>query len=157
MIRGRIRPAHPREAATLSRLAMRSKAHWGYDRAFLDACEHDLTIAPDRCDGVHLHVLECDGDVTGFFELVGAPPIGELANLWVDPARIRQGIGRTLWNAALAQARALGFRELTIDADPHAEAFYLRMGAERVGESPSTVDPDRLLPLLQILLKPGGS
>ena len=31
-----LRPARPGEAAALSDLALRSKAHWGYDQAFLD-------------------------------------------------------------------------------------------------------------------------
>jgi len=37
-----------------------------------------------------------------------------------------------------------------IDADPNAEGFYLKMGAERVGESPSGSIPGRMLPLLQV-------
>lgn len=39
---------------------------------------------------------------------------------------------------------------LTIDSDPHAEAFYLHFGAVRVGATPSTVRPDRLLPRLEL-------
>ncbi|MEU4236164.1 hypothetical protein [Actinoplanes sp. NPDC026619] len=42
-----IRPARPGEAAALSELARRSKAHWGYDEGFLDACRADLTLSPD--------------------------------------------------------------------------------------------------------------
>jgi len=39
---------------------------------------------------------------------------------------------------------------LEIDSDPHAEAFYRHAGAVRTGESPSTVDPARLLPHLEL-------
>jgi SAM-dependent methyltransferase len=39
---------------------------------------------------------------------------------------------------------------LTIDADPHAEAFYVAMGAARVGESPSGSIPGRMLPRLEL-------
>jgi hypothetical protein len=37
---------------------------------------------------------------------------------------------------------------MTIDADPHAEAFYLAMGAVRVGEAASESIPGRSLPRL---------
>jgi hypothetical protein len=39
-----IRPARPGEAAALSALAMRSKAHWGYDQEFLEAVRPVLTF-----------------------------------------------------------------------------------------------------------------
>ena len=37
-----IRPARPEEAGAISALALRSKGHWGYDPAFLEACREDL-------------------------------------------------------------------------------------------------------------------
>ena len=43
-----IRPASAGEAAALSALALRSKAHWGYDAAFLDACRAELTLRDDE-------------------------------------------------------------------------------------------------------------
>ena len=39
-----IRPARPEEAAALSDLALRAKAHWGYDNAFLKAYRAELTV-----------------------------------------------------------------------------------------------------------------
>src|ERR1700744_1513825 len=39
-----IRAARPGEAATLTELAMRSKAHWGYDPAFMTRLRPILTI-----------------------------------------------------------------------------------------------------------------
>lgn len=50
-------------------------------------------------------------------------------------------------------ARALGLSSLLIDADPNAEGFYLRMGAERVGEVPSGSISGRMLPLLRYGLR----
>ena len=47
-----VRAARPAEAEAISALALRSKAHWGYDPAFLEACREDLTIDPAWCDGV---------------------------------------------------------------------------------------------------------
>jgi hypothetical protein len=59
-----------------------------------------------------------------------------------------RGIGRRLWEHAVGTARDAGFTALRVEADPHAEGFYLTMGARRIGEAPSGSVPDRALPLL---------
>lgn len=145
-----LRPAGPDEAVAISELALRSKAHWGYDAEFLAACRDDLTIDPVWCDGVRLVVAEADGTLLGYSRIAGRPPVGELAGLFVDPAAIGQGLGGRLLRKAADLAHRLGLRTLTIDSDPHAEPFYLHCGAVRVGEAASTVRPDRLLPRLEL-------
>ncbi|SCB67628.1 GCN5-related N-acetyltransferase [Bacillus mycoides] len=40
-------------------------------------------------------------------------------------------------------------KSFTIDSDPNAKGFYVKMGAKLIGETPSTVFKNRLLPLLQ--------
>ncbi len=72
-----------------------------------------------------------------------------LEHLWILPERIGQGIGRALFQHAVERAAARGATSLTIEADPHAEPFYLHMGATRVGAVTSEVDGQRReLPLL---------
>ena len=46
---------------------------------------------------------------------------------------------------------------IAIVADPHAERFYLRLGARRVGEvaGPMPGAPDRKLPLLELDARQG--
>lgn len=145
-----IRNAKPADAPVLSALAMRSKAHWGYDEAFMDACRDLLTVDPAQCDGEQILVAESDGMIAGFASVTGTPPNGELSDLWVDPVRMGSGVGRSLLNAARDLAKSRGFRDLTIDSDPNAEPFYRHMGAIPIGYARSTVDPDRLLPLLRL-------
>ena len=41
-----IRSARPEEAETLSALALRSKAYWGYPADFMEACREELTLTP---------------------------------------------------------------------------------------------------------------
>jgi GNAT superfamily N-acetyltransferase len=145
-----VRPARPSEAPAISALALRSKGHWGYDPAFLEACRADLTIDPAWCDGVRLVVADEAGTLLGYARVSGEPPVGELDGLFVDPAAIGRGVGGLLLRHAIGIARDLGLRALAIDSDPHAEAFYRHAGAVRTGESPSTVDPTRLLPRLEL-------
>jgi len=147
-----LRPARPGEAASISALAMRSKAHWGYDKEFLAACEADLTIDPAWCDGVRLIVAVGGEELLGYSRVSGEAPDGELDGLFVDPRAIGTGLGGQLLRAAIATARSLGMTRLGIDSDPGAEPFYLHAGAVRVGESPSTVIPGRMLPRLELSL-----
>jgi ribosomal protein S18 acetylase RimI-like enzyme len=150
-----LRPARADEAAMLGELALRAKAHWGYDESFLEACRADLTLRPADIAARRAVVAAAAGRVTGFYTLDGEPPEGELGNLWVEPAAMRHGIGRRLWRHAMARARELGFRAVLIDSDPHAEGFYLRMGAVRVGEVPSTAVAGRMLPRLRVPVSSG--
>ena len=150
-----VRPARPGEAAAISALALRSKAHWGYDAAFMEACREDLTIDPAWCDGVRLVVAEEAGTLLGYARVSGQPPVGELDGLFVDPVAIGRGVGGLLFRHAMWIARDLGMRALGIDSDPHAEAFYRHAGAVRTGVARSSVDPGRLLPRLELTLPPG--
>ncbi|MGB8996895.1 MAG: GNAT family N-acetyltransferase [Pseudonocardiaceae bacterium] len=148
----RIRSALPREAGEITALARRSKGYWGYDRAVLARMSDMLTMNADQIrDGVVV-VAEQDGALLGYYQLGGEPPDGELMDLFLEPAVIGTGLGRVLWDHAVKSASERGFRSLTLESDPHAEPFYLRMGAERIGEQ--EVVPGRLLPLMRATLAP---
>lgn len=146
-----IRPARSEEAETLSALAFRSKAYWGYDRDFMEQCRSALTYTGDQCLG-HMYVAEHDGRVVGLGQLVGPPPTGVLADLFVDPTEIGHGIGSALLHHITAQARDLGFRELELDSEPHARGFYARHGATFVCDVPSDAIPGRTLPRMRLPL-----
>ena len=138
------------DAAALSELAFRSKAHWGYDAAFMETCRGYLTLSAEELDTWPAYIVEIDGRPAGFYVLI-VPGDGaaELDDLFVDPTAIGQGVGRRLWEHAVATARAHGCREIGFESDPHAEGFYLAMGAERIGEIASTAAPGRMLPLMR--------
>src|ERR1700750_295137 len=93
-----LRPARPADAAPLSDLALRSKAHWGYDREFLERCRPVLTLRPEEIEPRHTTVAVEGGDILGFYTLDD----DELGNLWIDPAPLRKGVGRRLWSHAVA-------------------------------------------------------
>ncbi|MEV8224976.1 GNAT family N-acetyltransferase [Streptomyces sp. NPDC079167] len=147
-----LRPGRPGDAAALTALALRSKAHWGYDEAFMAACRDELTVRPGDTAGGRVVVAEEHGRVLGFTTLAGEPPRGALAMMFVEPDTIGRGVGRLLFEHTVARARRLGFVRLTIDADPNAEPFYEAMGAVRIGATPSGSVPGRELPLLELRL-----
>ena len=143
------RSALTEDADALGGLALRSKAHWGYDKEFLDRVRDELAFSPASMAGRHITLATADGRMVGFYSLDGDPPAGELGNLWLDPTSIGTGLGRRLWRHAIDAARRAGFTSLRIEADPHAEGFYLAMGAVRIGGTPSGSIPGRILPLLR--------
>jgi GNAT superfamily N-acetyltransferase len=127
----KLRAARPDEAEALSGLAMRSKAYWGYDEAFLAACREDLRLRRSEVVERRTVVAERNGRVLGVATLEGDPPDGGLGLLFVEPDAIGDGVGRLLYRHVLERAGRLGFTQVTIESDPHAVAFYLAMGAER--------------------------
>lgn len=134
----------------LSELALAAKGFWGYDQAFIESCRAELSISPDDVARRRYVVADIGGLVVGFYNVDGEPPVGELANMWVRPSEIGTGLGRVMWLDAMAAAAAAGFEYLRIDADPNAEGFYRKMGAERIGETPSGSIPGRTLPLMRV-------
>ncbi|MCW2870403.1 GNAT family N-acetyltransferase [Actinacidiphila oryziradicis] len=147
-----IRAAALAEAELLTELAMRSKAHWGYDETFMAACRDELTMLPHELEPCRTTVAERSGSILGFVTLEGSPPEGILGMMFVEPDAIGRGVGRRLFEHAVATARELGFERFTIDADPNAEPFYLAMGAVRIGTAPSGAIPGRMLPLLAVTI-----
>ena len=68
-LQAEIRRALPGEAATLSAIALRSKALWGYDAAFMEACRAPLTVDPEAIAKCPFYVLDEGGTITGFYGL----------------------------------------------------------------------------------------
>ena len=147
-----IRPARPDEAALLSDLAQRSKAAWGYESGMTDAFRDELTVDPATIPDWHIHVAADGADLAGFYALSvqGDGVTGEIELMFVEPCRMRRGIGRALWAHLIDTARSLGLTKILIDADPYAEPFYRAMGARRTGEAPSVSIPGRMLPRLEV-------
>jgi GNAT superfamily N-acetyltransferase len=143
-----LRPARPREAASLTELCLRSKAHWGYDDAFIRACRAELTLTPEFL-AEHLHrIAERDGAVVGYVEIESDEGEWYLNKLYVEPAHIGRGVGTILLDWAKEAARSPGANSLVIEADPNAVEFYRRHGARDAGTAPSGSIAGRLLPRL---------
>lgn len=150
----RLRHACVGDAAALTRLALQAKAHWGYTAAQIDAWRDELTVRPESITTEPTFVAELDGEIAGFCQLaMGSEPV-TLEHFWVRPASMRRGVGRALLRHALEHLAAAGRRELGIDADPNAEAFYLAAGARRIAAVAAPVDgePDRVRPQLRIAI-----
>jgi GNAT superfamily N-acetyltransferase len=147
-----LRAATLADTSALTDLALRAKASWGYDAAFMEACREELTITPNMLAAWRFWVAELGGVVVGTVALDAEGQTAQLEFFFVDPAHQGLGIGRALMTAFNAACRDLGFMRVEVDADPNAEAIYRRMGYHTVGYAPSGSIPGRMLPRMQLTL-----
>jgi len=145
----KIRKAKIEEQAIINALIMCSKAHWGYDEAFMDACRDELFVDAEQLLADDFRILEHRGRIVGTVELAVIGPKAYLHKLFVDPELIGGGAGRILYEWALARANSFNATAMLIDADPDACGFYEYMGARIIGQVPSGSIEGRFLPLLQ--------
>ena len=153
-----IRPARAGEAASLTALCVRSKAHWGYDAEFMQRSAATLVVrAEDIVAGRVLVATDVDDKPVAVACVVAEGETADLDLLFVDPPAIGGGAGRALFAASVELAKSLGARNLTILVDPNAAAFYEHVGALFVRNAPSDAIPGRVLPLYEYDLTRSGS
>jgi GNAT superfamily N-acetyltransferase len=145
------RRATPDDSLRLSELTFASKAHWGYDEAFMERARPDLVITREYLEANECWVADMDGQLIGWFSLVDVPGSLLLDNFFLLPAHIGAGLGRQMWQQALTRAAERGANRITLESDPNAAGFYERMGARRTGSAiaPST---SRELPVFEVVL-----
>jgi GNAT superfamily N-acetyltransferase len=145
-----IRLARKGEGVRLSALCVRSKAHWGYDAAFMRMSAVALQVSEADIAAGRVLVAEDDAEVPiGVASVVLDGEVADLDVLFVDPPAIGSGTGGALFRAASRLAASLGAKRMTILADPNAAPFYERMGARFLRSAPSDAIPGRSLPLYE--------
>lgn len=146
----RIRSARPEEAGALTALARRAKASWNYPPAWLAQWEAELAFDAPYVSAHRVRVAEVGDALAGVLALEERREGWEIERLWVDPAAQGLGVGRALVDDALAHAGRERRGDVRVLSDPHAESFYRRLGATRIGDVPAPMPdaPDRVLPKL---------
>ncbi|HHY56576.1 MAG TPA: GNAT family N-acetyltransferase [Chloroflexi bacterium] len=156
----RVIRARPEQAVRLTQIAHAAKSYWGYPARWIELWHNQLTITSAYILMHEVYAAVDDeeeiGDrgILGFYALGGAGEKVTLEHLWVQPSSFGAGVGRLLFEHAVARARALNGRRLEIESDPHAESFYQHMGAETVGEVTYELEGQpRILPLMEYRLR----
>jgi GNAT superfamily N-acetyltransferase len=145
------RRAAPDDSRRLSELTFASKAHWGYDEAFMELARRDLVVTPEYLQTTECWVADQDGQVAGWFSFVDVPGSLLLDNFFLLPGHIGSGLGRQMWEQALTRAAERGADRLTLESDPNAAGFYEQMGARRTGNVTAS-STGRELPVYEVLL-----
>jgi GNAT superfamily N-acetyltransferase len=133
----------------LSRLAYDSKASWGYDEAFMEACRAELTISAADLEEHHAFVVARGDVLLGFYMLKMEGACAEVWDFFMAGEAMGSGLGGRLWRHLETTARRCGAASIGVDSDPNAEGFYRKMGLRRCGEAPSLSVPGRMLPRLE--------
>jgi GNAT superfamily N-acetyltransferase len=124
-----IRSAAAAERRALEELQFRASIHSTRYADLLRAHPDAIEVPPWQFEQSLARVAE-DGDgVVGFAVLL--PPVDgacELDAIFVEPDRMRTGIGRLLIDDAVARARRWGANRIEVVANPDAVEFYERVG-----------------------------
>ncbi len=147
-----IRAALPADALRLTVIAHAAKRHWSCSDDLMALWDDELTLSPQFITGHPVFCAVRDGEIIGFYALSRRGETCEIEHMWVDPQHMGTGVGALLFEHAVQTIRSMGGSVLTIVSDPHAEGFYRRTGAIRVGEAPSKPE-GRTLPVLALVLQ----
>jgi ribosomal protein S18 acetylase RimI-like enzyme len=135
----RIRPARLGERAALEELQRRSSMHEPMYREQLAAHPEAIELPDEQIRSGAVRIAEQDGAIVGFVVLLASGAGAcELDGLFVEPSRMRAGIGRRLIDDAKAIARRAGAARIDVIANPQAVAFYRRVGFRTTGEAETT-------------------
>lgn len=145
-----LRRASPADTAALRALMATSN---GYERPAARAMIVAFAQTWSVPDGPHeVWLAEDGGAVVGFFALIPHGADQELDLFFTANAAQGAGLGRWLFEAMAARARALGATCVVISSNPEAAGFYRRMGAVDIGMTPPGDGIDWERPKLKLML-----
>ena len=126
-----IREALPHQATDLSDIALKAKGYWGYSSEQLDLWRKEfLTVSPEYVKANRVWVAAVDTQqLVGFAAIEQSGEEAILEHLWVLPAYIGRGIGKRLFFHVAATIPRFVFT-----SDPHADGFYQKLGAQKIGD-----------------------
>jgi N-acetylglutamate synthase-like GNAT family acetyltransferase len=134
------RLAKPEERLALEDLQRRASLALQEYREQLEANPDAVELPKEQIDRGEVIVAEIDGRVAGFAAVLINDDVAELDGLFVEPDLWRKGIGATLINVAVHEARRQGLTMMVI-ANPSARQFYERCGFTIEGEAATRFGP----------------
>jgi predicted N-acetyltransferase YhbS len=137
-----LRFARPSEREALEALQRRASVHEPMYRAQLEAHPDAIELPAEQIAAGLVRVAEQGGAVAGFSVLLErSGDACELDGLFVEPDRMRTGVGRRLIDDAKLTARRRGASRIDVVANPQAAAFYAAVGFRAAGEAQTRFGP----------------
>lgn len=144
------RRALPAEAGSLRDLIVRSMGHWDHPPGYLVEARRLMSLSAQDLRRDAAWVVLIDRAVVGFYRLSLTDDRAEIEEFHLEPPIIGRGIGRRMFRHAVAHARAAGARWLVWSTDANALGFYLRMGGEITGTTPSGIAGEEPLTCMRL-------
>lgn len=138
------RRARPNERLDLEELMHRASTAIPDYREQLEANPEAIVLPPQQVESGQVIVAEAVVGNAGFAVLVIEGDRAELDALFVEPHLWGRGVGRTLVELAVHEARRAGLT-LRVVAAPGARAFYEKCGFTVEGETETRFGPALLM------------
>jgi N-acetylglutamate synthase-like GNAT family acetyltransferase len=137
-----VRPAQASERDALEALQRRSSMYQPMYREQLAAHPDAIELPAEQITAGRVRVAERNGVAVGFAVLLErSGDACELDGLFVEPARMRAGVGRRLVEDAKRIAREQCATRIDVVANPQAVAFYEAVGFTAAGEAQTRFGP----------------
>src|SRR5438874_5592483 len=131
----RIRPANPDEGERLRAIAIAAKSYWGYDLDRVREWAAMGDFSPGGLRRKQIYVADVAGEAVGWAAAIDRGEVFWLEDLWIDPERMGQGVGRRLFQHTAARGRQSGAVRMEWEAERHALGFYEKMGGRYLRDS----------------------
>ena len=135
-----IRLAIPEEQRQLEELQRRASLALGEYRTQLEAEPDAVELPIEQIERGSVLVAELDDRVAGFAVVLIDEDMAELDGLFVEPDLWKRGIGASLVDVAVREARRQGLA-MTVVANPSARGFYEKCGFAFEGEAQTRFGP----------------
>ena len=135
-----IRLARPEERGALEDLQRRASLALGEYNEQLEAEPDAIELPIEQIRQGAVIVAELDDRLAGFAVVVIDGDAAELDGLFVEPELWRKGIGASLVDVAVHEARRQGLAMMVV-ANPSAREFYEKCGFTLEGEAQTRFGP----------------
>jgi GNAT superfamily N-acetyltransferase len=146
----RFRRATSDDVDAIRALITRSMGHWPRDAAYIAQAVELMSLDADDLERDEAWILEDGGVAVGFYRISLAGESAEIEEFHVEPDRIGQGFGRTLFEHAVGRAKERGVTRLEWSCDEYPLGFYLAMGGQVTGSIPSGIVGDEPLTEMEL-------
>lgn len=136
----------------LTEITKKSKAYWGYSEEQILKWNDNLTISKDYIENNSVFKLVASNEIVGYYSYIVKEQKNVLLdNLFVLPEYIGKGFGKYLMSDFLNRMKNEKFEKITLDSEPNAEDFYLKMGFKKIGEFETSIK-NRFMPIMEMNL-----
>ncbi len=138
----------------ITKITKKSKAHWGYSDDQMRLWDDELTVKPQDFDRMQFYKLIVNSRIIAYYAYneQSASSI-KLESLFVLPGFIGLGLGKLLLSDLMKRLQRTSYQKIILDADPHAEEFYLKQGFKIIGQKKTSIK-NRYMPIME---KPIGT
>ena len=147
-MKAKTRKADIKDIEILNKISIESKMYWKYPQEWIEKWKEDLELSVKDFKDQNIFKVEDEaGFILGFCSIKEHKEEYEILHLWIKPKFIGKGFGKLLLIESI-QTVAINNKPIVVEADPHAEEFYSKLGFKTFTKKKS-YPPGRFLPVMR--------